>query len=318
MRQTALLLAVLALFASAPLSASERTFAVGDTSELAVMPLPEQPGRFSRILADYRALRGLEEARMARGVAPNAVSDSRATRAFGIPAAGAVRGAGNTYFHSDVSIVSYKPVNQDVAVFWAANGASGEPPAYLLSGMRPNVFYTFEDFVGNILGLQGLGALYFVPVVGEQLDDNGAIDGYSRIWTNQPNATGTVSQPFDGVDPYSFIAHNDAAILGLRQDAAYRTNYGLCNLDDVPHTFSLTFAGPRKQASLTVTVPATAMIMQSIPAGDYGNMIIHVVVDNPNSSWVAFASSTDNITGDGWVSIGSFCLTPDELGGMGY
>jgi hypothetical protein len=33
---------------------------------------------------------------------------------------------------------------------------------------------------------------------------------------------------------------------------------------------------------------------------------------------VAYASSTDNITGDGWVSIASADLTPDDLTIIGY
>jgi len=34
-------------------------------------------------------------------------------------------------------------------------------------------------------------------------------------------------------------------------------------------------------------------------------------------SWIAYASSTDNITGDGWVSIAGADFSPDQLKNIG-
>ena len=72
---------------------------------------------------------------------------------------------------------------------------------------------------------------------------------------------------------------------------------------------------------MTLTVKAYGMIQQSIPAGDYGAVtILYQVTDAGNNfvSWVGYASSTDNITGDGWVSIASADLTPNDLTIIGY
>ena len=51
-------------------------------------------------------------------------------------------------------------------------------------------------------------------------------------------------------------------------------------------------------------------------AGDYGALTVTFDITDSGGasiSWVAYASSTDNITGDGWVSIASADLTPDDL-----
>ena len=63
------------------------------------------------------------------------------------------------------------------------------------------------------------------------------------------------------------------------------------------------------------------MIQQSIPAGDYGAVtILYQVTDAGNNfvSWVGYASSTDNTTGDGWVSLASAGMSPGELDLIGY
>ena len=98
--------------------------------------------------------------------------------------------------------------------------------------------------------------------------------------------------------------------LGLRQDANFRTNFGIVNVDASQHIYKVSFIGERLQTSNTVTVPPYGMILTSMPSGDYGAVqIMYQVTDAPSDafvSWVGFASSTDNITGDGWVSIASF------------
>ena len=114
----------IALLMAVPLAAVE-VVTVGPQSDIRIQALSPEPGRFSRMLGDYRAVRAAQDAtRGGARIGRNAVSDSRAARSLGIPAAGAVHGAFGTYFHSDVTIVSYRNVPQDVMVFWAANGAS--------------------------------------------------------------------------------------------------------------------------------------------------------------------------------------------------
>ncbi|HEX3108092.1 MAG TPA: hypothetical protein VHU41_03280, partial [Thermoanaerobaculia bacterium] len=72
-----------------------------------------------------------------------------------------------------------------------------------------------------------------------------------------------------------------------------------------PHTWTVQVVGTNGSTSFTVTVPAFSMIQTNLPSGNYGNL--YVIFTPPNDvtgtdSWTAYASSTDNGTGDGWVS----------------
>jgi hypothetical protein len=279
------------------------------------VPLGSHPGLYSRLLQQAAS------AEKRSGIAPNAIADIRSTHAFLIPAAASAQGALNTYFRSDITLVSYEDSPQDVMVFWAGNGAQAEPQEFLIRNVQPHTFYTFEDFVWTRLGQRGVGALYFIPVDGfGDFDAQSSLDGTSRIWTPQPQASGTMSQAFDAIDVESLLLHEHAVIMGLRQDPAYRTNFGICNGDDDPHTFHVRFRGVRQQTSLTVTVWGPGMIQQPVPAGDYGNLVIEIETADsmrPEMWWTAYASSVDNITGDGWVSVASTNLEPAELPASG-
>lgn len=305
----------LALLLTLPVLAAPKARKFKNAAEQ-VRQLPSDPGRFARIMAKYEAATG-ESIRDRFRPGANAIGDMRSTRLLLFPVAGNARGANGEFFRSDVTLISNNGVDhQHLLVLWLRNGANTDDPPAIELTLEPETYYTFTDFVGLTLGIEGqLGSILVVPVDDDgDLEFNGAaLDGFSRIWTNQPGATGTVSQPFEAVDPFGFYAFATASIMGLRQDSAYRTNYGIVNIDDVEHTFQVHFLGETAQTSLTITVPAGGMIHQGIPAGTYGPLIIEVTVDDATAPWIAYGTSQDNITGDGWVSIGSGILTPEDL-----
>jgi hypothetical protein len=324
MRKMALIFSLLAL--SLPMYArrvprSKMTF--GNPAALAITAVDE--GLPAHLLAQVKA-RGTARASHKTGVHASAITDTVSARAFIIPAAGSVAGGGGAlFFRSDVTLANYRDTEQKVLVgFWAAGSANGLDPAnFKTVTLPPGQFVTVQDFVATALNTSGLGTLIFIPTTGTDFDDSGAIDGFSRIYTKQPGSTGTVSQPFEAVDPDTLSAQyiDEAVALGLRQDANFRTNFGIVNVDAADHVYKVSFIGEKLQTNTTVTVKAYGMIQQSIPAGDYGAVtILYQVTDAGQNfvSWVGYASSTDNITGDGWVSIASADLTPDELDLIGY
>ncbi|MEA2163559.1 MAG: hypothetical protein QOK37_1686 [Thermoanaerobaculia bacterium] len=323
MRKLALLLAffiAIPMAARPPLHSAHLSAA--NSASLVFAPVePELP---AQLLAQLHA-RSLVRAQS--GVRASVITDSISARAFIIPAAGSVAGGGGTlFFKSDVTLVNYRETPQQVLVgFWALGSTNSLNAAnYKTVTLPPNQFATVQDFVASSLGLSGLGSLVFIPYTGSAIDSNSAIDGFSRIYTKQPGLSGTVSQPFDGVDPDTLAAQliNEGVALGLRQDTDFRTNVGIVNVDASPHTFKLSFVGEKAQTTLNVTVPAYGMIQQAIPSGDYGALQIIYQVTDPSPtrlvSWIGYASSTDNITGDGWVSLASADFTPGELDQIGY
>jgi hypothetical protein len=259
----------------------------------------------------------------AGGVRAQTVGDNRSSRYFIIPAAGSLAGANGTFFRSDVTLINYASAPEDViALFWPAGQST--PPS-VSAGVRLTLqaskAVTYTDFVATVLNKGGLGAILFFGVKGSSVDPNAAIDGLSRIYTKQPGAEGTVSQEFPPVDVYNLLVADQSASLGLRQDDSFRTNFGIVNADQIPHTVRVTAIGERLTKDTTITVPAYGMVQSSIPAGDYGALtVVFDITDSGGASiaWVGYASSTDNITGDGWVSIASADLTPNDLAIIGY
>ncbi len=306
----------LALLVTLPILAAPkaRKFKQGSIGQ--ARRLPSEPGRMKRLLAQYEAGTGVTRDRFRPGA--NAVGDMRSTRLLLIPAAGAVRGAGGEFFRSDVTLISNRSDDvQHVVVLWLQNGVDTDDPPAIDLTLDPETYYTFPDFVGTILDRENeLGSLFIIPIndLGEVDFAGASMDGFSRIWTNQPgSATGTVSQPFEAVDPYSFYIFETASIMGLRHDPGYRSNYGISNVDDVAHTFVVRFLGDTATNERTVVVPAGGMIHTGVPAGNYGNLVIEITVDDPAAPWIAYGTSQDNTTGDGWVSIGSGILSPEDL-----
>ena len=286
--------------------------------DLKATPIPYDAAAFARLLRQAQ-----DASLQQRGPRASAVYFNAASRTVAIPAAGSVRGANNTFFRSDVTLVNWNLSDQRTQVLWSPNGSS-TPQAFQMTipGDRPP--FTVTDFVGTILNQSGLGSLVFIPVLSNgNFDPNGAIDVYSRIWTNQPNATGTVSQPFPGVDLGHLFGEYEAWIMGLRVDSNYRTNFGIVNFDEVPRKFLITVfpdsAPPGALTEISVTVPAAGMIQQSVPGNFSGNqgpigLLVEIDEDVPGDDqlWTAYAATTDNTTGDGWVSIATG-IYDDEL-----
>ena len=305
----------LALLVTLPVLAAPKARKFKQVTESMARRLPSEPGRLKRLMAQYEAARG--EKLGDKSVRPNAVGDMRSARLLLIPAAGSVRGARGEFFRSDVTLISNRTdADQLVLALWLQNGVDTDNPPAVDLLLEPETYYTFTDFVGQQLDRENeLGSVLFVPF-NEQgdIDFSGvSLDGFSRIWTNQPNATGTVSQPFEAVDPFSFYVFDTASIMGLRHDSQYRSNFGISNVDDVEHTFVVNFLGETASAERTIVVPAGGMIHQPVPSGTYGHLVIEVTVDDPFAPWVAYGTSQDNITGDGWVSVGSGILSPEDL-----
>jgi hypothetical protein len=323
MKKMALLLALTAF--SIPLQARNLArlsrMTTGNPASLTFSDVdPQLPAHLIAQVRARRIARG-------QGVHASTITDSISARSFIFPAAGSTAGDGGTlFFRSDVTLVNYRDTPQQVlAGFWIQGSTNTlDFSHYKTLTLPANQYVTIQDFVATGLNTSGLGALVFIPYTGSDFDNNSAIDGFSRIYTKQPGSTGTVSQPFDAVDPDTLSSAfiNEGVAMGLRQDADFRTNFGIVNVDSQSHVYKLNIAGEKLQTTLTITVPAYGMIQQAIPVGDYGALqIIYQVTDASDTSlvsWVGYASSTDNVTGDGWVSIASADFTPDELDLIGY
>lgn len=223
------------------------------------------------------------------------------------PVAGSVQGANGTFFRSEVTLANYKDQEQEVLVEWLEQGAT-VPFAPVRLTLEAGRYRYWEDFVATEVARSGkLGALRIRAVnTGTTVTDTTArLNGFSRIWTQQPNGPGTSSMSLPAIDETDLGTINTATafVIGLRQDAQYRTNVGIVNLSTVDRTFTVeprvTFGG--NPAAFTVTVPARAMQQINLPEGNFGGVALRIT-PSAAGAWSAYGASVDNQSGDGWIS----------------
>lgn len=233
-----------------------------------------------------------------------AVSLSASAQQYLLPAAGSIQGANGTFFRSDVAIWNFRAEPQRIFMRWMPQGVTGVGipqveitiPAY--SGIQD------QDFAANVMHQQGtLGAILFLAVRADgSLDPNARLTIQSRIWTPQADTRGYASQSFDAIR-ITQIAGQDRVITNQRNDFRYRMNVGIVNLDTTSgHTWQL----QSDNSTTPIYVPPFSMHQVSIPRFDNSTTVPLVRIlgnGGGQTTWVAYGSSVDNVSGDGWTSL---------------
>ena len=221
-----------------------------------------------------------------------------------LPAAGSIQGANGTFFRSDVAIWNFRAEPQRLQMKWMPQGVTGNgiPPVEITipaySGIQD------PDFTANVLHQQGvLGAIFFLALRADgTLDGNAKLSIQSRIYTPQADSRGYSSQSFDAIR-ITQIAGENRVITNQRNDFRYRMNVGIVNLDtENPHTWQLV----SDNAVTSITVPPFSMHQVSIPRFNNDTTVPLVkIIGNGGgqTKWVAYGSSVDNVSGDGWTSL---------------
>ncbi len=238
----------------------------------------------------------------APGFAPKVIQLEKADSAFLIPAAGSVQGAGNTYYRSDFMAGNMGSSTQRIGIGWIAQGVDNSTAPLQYFSIPANQLVFEPDVVAQLLGKSGLGSiLVYGATSNNDIDANARLLGFSRIWSNQPNASGTVSLQFPAVSPQDAVGSARAYALGLRHDAQYRTNVGIVNLDSVSHTWTVRVVGRTGTTTFNVTVLPYSMKQTPLPSGNYGDLFLDLQTTG-SGFWSGYGASVDNITGDGWVA----------------
>ena len=113
---------------------------------------------------------------------------------FLIPAAGNTPGANGTFFRSDIGVWNLRDVPQRVALRWLPQAGSAAHPVVEVTISSQSTIRS-EDFVAEYFGLNGLGSILVTALSDDgQPDPAARLQVTSRIWTPQPDTTGTTSQ----------------------------------------------------------------------------------------------------------------------------
>ena len=234
---------------------------------------------------------------------PNAIIYDLGASALLIPGAGNLPGANGTYFRSDVMLVNYLNASQVVGIAWLAQGAGSATEQFSFYTLDPQSAVALDDFVGQTLGKQGLGAVEIIGVTSaHNYDVNADIDATSRIWTNQPGSPGTTSLQLSSVSYFDSVDTAPAYAYGLKQTAGFHTNVGIVNLDSSAHTWAVAVNGQTGSTTFSVTVPPFSLQQVPIPDGDFGDLWVSFQPVDAGFYWSAYGVSDDNTTGDGWAA----------------
>ena len=230
-----------------------------------------------------------------------------------IPAAISAPGANGTFFRSDIRITNQRTdAAQAVKLEWLPQNGGPAGAFTTTIELEPGETLTSEDFVRDVMRLDDLGAILVRGVdASGQTDPDARIHATSRIWTPQPGLGGTSSQTLSPI-PVSNIYGRTVVILGHRRDDQYRTNVGIVNLDGGEHTFLVTASGetPTLVPEIyRITVPPFALVQFPINGAQQTQLRLDIQEDvvpgqGHLTLWAAYASSVDNISGDGWSTVG--------------
>jgi len=219
-------------------------------------------------------------------------------RIFYLPGVARVTGIGLSQFASDVSLTNSGETPATVTVTFLEkerDNSDSNPTVSITLGPRET--RQMDDALSSLFGLtETYGALRV-----ESSTPNLVVAG--RIFTDSTTTAGTVGQQVDPIGPNGWFSRG--SILGLRHDAAYRSNVGLLNPHGRPVTASLWLKLSQGVAigHATVTIAPHSYLQKnltalfpgvSLPAGQ----VMTVTVDSADSPIFPFATVVDNVSQD--------------------
>lgn len=292
MRRTAVVAALLTLALALPSLAAPKMRSLANLKK----------GELKRVAAPANAPKKLGgiPAKL-RPVRANVIGCESSDFAFVFPISGNVAGAFGTFFRTEITLINYLDTDQTIGVGWLALGQDNTDGDFKYFELAAGEWISHPDFIGEELGKTGLGAILIVAFDADgNVDEFAEIDGTSRIWTASNG--GQASQTFPSVSVIDSIDDFTAVALGLRHGNGFRTNAGVLNLDSVQHTWTV-FGG--NGGEFPITVPPLSVVQASVPANfptSNSFLVLGFEPDATDFEWSAYASSNDNVTGDGWVS----------------
>lgn len=206
---------------------------------------------------------------------------------FVIPVAGHVDGFNGTEFRTDVTILAAGGTSARIAVAWLAEGVdnTAQPLDFFEQGSTA-VFY--PDMVASPLGKTGLGALV-VAAIGPDgsIDASARLSGFARIWSQAPGCTGTASIAVPGSAFSGFVR----AATGLLLDSGHRGTIGIVN----PYAQSKTYIATYSYPLTEISVPPASMLQ--VPNPGASEVLVY---PKDSATFAGYATSVDQLSGDGW------------------
>jgi hypothetical protein len=230
-------------------------------------------------------------------------------------------GLNGTFFKTDGFFANFRNIKQEVLIGFITQGVSASGQPALRETIDALAIISATDLLGpeSDLSRTGVFALLITAVLPgtSTVDTSAQLLGQFRIWTPQPGSAGTTSFGAWGPPADNIHGLNGAIALGLRQNAAFRTNIGIVNLDPVnTRSWTVTILSSGTPTSFTITLPPLSMQLIAVPAtispSQNGYLsVTYVPFNTPGTDfrWSAFGVTADNVTGDSWLLLATQSAT---------
>jgi PKD repeat protein len=215
-----------------------------------------------------------------------------------VPAIASISGAGGTLFKSELSITNGEGRLSNVTLTFLEHDRDNSTAPTATFVLAPFESLHADDALQELFKKsETYGALKI------ESDATPGVTVFQRISTAAVLTEGTVGQQVDAVSAEDLA--QGGSLLGLRQDAAFRSNVGLVNPNAGNAVISLTLIRSPATAleTATVVVPPFGFVQRNlaslfpsaaIPAGE----TLSVEIDGGANPVFAFASVIDNTTQD--------------------
>jgi hypothetical protein len=215
-----------------------------------------------------------------------------------------VSGVRGTFFTSDVSIANAADAPAVVTVTFLEHDRDNTASPATTFALAPRETRQMDDLLFTLFGRsETFGALKI------QTGPASALVVAERIATPSTTAPGTVGQQVDPVPAGQFFSRG--ALLGLREDASFRSNVGLFNPNGYAVSVSLALRRARGEpvGSAVVKVPPFGYLQRnlaslfpaaSLPSGE----LLTLGLDAGVSRIFGFAAVIDNVSQDPTFSPG--------------
>lgn len=226
-----------------------------------------------------------------------------------VPIAGSAEGAFGTLFHTDLTIFNHRNVAQLVTMsFRPGTNSRGAARPVIVVTIPPRAGTTYVD-VARLLGSEGLGSIDLEATYADGYLDgsdlSAQLEATTRIWTNDPNGNGTMSQSANALEVLLMAPAGQLpkVAIGARLDDKFRCNVGIAIMGTAyGRSFRITASSPAGSVTTTAYVPADSSTQVALPTANLGYVTVTVEPLEPDGNqWAAYASSVDNSSGDGWL-----------------
>ncbi len=216
-----------------------------------------------------------------------------------LPAIGHISGVGGVFL-TDISISNTTNLAVDVQATFLEHDDSNANPATVALTLDPHETLRVADALGSLFGVtNSYGALRL-----QTSDGSSSLVSTARIYTNALTSGGTVGQQINAITDQDL--RTAGSLLGLQQNAAFRSNVAFFNPNDFARSVTLVLqdANGRTLANRTLSIPPSSYVQRSLPILFPGtafprDAIMTVSFQTLSATGVfAFASVIDNNTDD--------------------